>query len=279
MAPVLLIVSADDYGLTLGVSRAILRAHREGIVSSTSVLAVGRAFGRACPWLRDAPALGIGVHLAAVGEDPPLLSAREIPSLVSSRGRFARSWRQFVWRAATVGFDRAELAREFSAQVEAVASYGLPISHLDTHQHLHLWPSVRDVVLGVATKHGVGGIRHPRSPPTHPMAIATSRLARAVARGATRSSLRHPALMLGLRESGRLDTATLLRLLTHATSAGASSVEIITHPGEARDPDLDRFQWGYGWPRELAACLDSRARRLIATTPLKLATYRELPRR
>ena len=74
----LLIVNADDFGLTDGVCRAIVRAHREGIVTSTSALAVGPAFHRCASMLDDVPELGVGVHLAAVGEDPPLLSAREI---------------------------------------------------------------------------------------------------------------------------------------------------------------------------------------------------------
>ncbi|MDP9418579.1 MAG: ChbG/HpnK family deacetylase, partial [Actinomycetota bacterium] len=78
----LLIVNADDYGLTAGVSRGILRAHREGIVTSTSVLAVAPGFATTVGWLGESPQLDVGAHLAAVGEDPPLLSAAEIPTLV-----------------------------------------------------------------------------------------------------------------------------------------------------------------------------------------------------
>ncbi len=70
-----LIVSADDYGLREGISSGILRAHREGIVTSTSVFAVGPSYPRTASWLGDHPALGVGVHLAAVGEDPPPLGA------------------------------------------------------------------------------------------------------------------------------------------------------------------------------------------------------------
>ena len=63
----LLIVNADDYGLTAGVSRAVIEAHRAGIVTSTSVIALGPAFDRTRPWLDDAPEIGTGAHLAAVG--------------------------------------------------------------------------------------------------------------------------------------------------------------------------------------------------------------------
>ena len=83
----LLIVNADDYGLTEGISRGILRGHRDGIITSTSALVRGPAYPTVSGWPADVPSLGVGVHLAAVGEDPPLLSAAEIPTLVGRRGR------------------------------------------------------------------------------------------------------------------------------------------------------------------------------------------------
>jgi predicted glycoside hydrolase/deacetylase ChbG (UPF0249 family) len=76
----LLIVTADDLGLTRGVNAAVRRAHEDGIVTATSLLAVGREFDDAAAMLRDVPTLELGAHLALVGEDPPLLSAREIPT-------------------------------------------------------------------------------------------------------------------------------------------------------------------------------------------------------
>jgi YdjC-like protein len=95
----LLIVNADDYGLTEGVSKAILATARDGIVTSTSVLAVAPAFDRTSRWLAGTN-LGVGAHFAAVGEDPPLLSAREVPTLVDERGaarhgaNCCRGWRR-----------------------------------------------------------------------------------------------------------------------------------------------------------------------------------------
>jgi predicted glycoside hydrolase/deacetylase ChbG (UPF0249 family) len=163
--PRLLIVNADDFGLTEGVCRAIVRAHREGIVTSTSVLAVAPAFASGASMLDDVPALGVGVHLAAVGEDPPLLSAREIPTLVDRQGQFLYSWRQFLPRLALRRIDPDDIEREFSAQGEAVrASVGADrITHLDTHQHLHLWPRVASIVCSLARRWNVPAIRSTRS--------------------------------------------------------------------------------------------------------------------
>ena len=117
MSDRLLIVNADDYGLTEGVSQAILEAAERGIVTSTSVLAVAPAFEAAAPALASS-ALGVGAHLALVGEDPPLLSAQEVPTLVDRSGAFSRSWRQLLPKVAAGRVDLADVRRELTAQVE-----------------------------------------------------------------------------------------------------------------------------------------------------------------
>ncbi|MGH9149122.1 MAG: ChbG/HpnK family deacetylase, partial [Acidimicrobiales bacterium] len=192
-----LVVNADDYGLTEAVSRGILRAHRDGVVTSTSVLAVAPGFARSGPWLADAPDLGVGVHLAAVGEDPPLLSAAEIPSLLDRRGRFPVSWRAFLWRVAAGAVDPDDVAREFAAQIERVQALGVPLTHLDTHQHLHLWPSVGAVVVDLAGRHGIGAVRVPRSAGGRPTGVGVNRLARGFARRASAAGLSYAGASAG----------------------------------------------------------------------------------
>ncbi|HEX8770600.1 MAG TPA: ChbG/HpnK family deacetylase, partial [Acidimicrobiales bacterium] len=155
----LLIINADDFGLTERISAGILRGHRDGIITSTSVLAVGPAYPKVSPWLADEPGLGVGVHLAAVGEDPPLLPPSEIPSLVDRRGHFSEGYKGFLLRAMAGRIDVDDLEREFAAQLELVLELGLRITHLDAHQHIHLWPSVRGVVLKLARRYDVAAVR------------------------------------------------------------------------------------------------------------------------
>src|SRR5262249_40178407 len=202
--PSLLIVNADDYGLTTGISRAILRAHGAGIVTSTSVLAVGPAFGETAPWLGDAPALGVGVHLAACGEDPPLLEAREIPTLVDARGRLAPSWRGFALALWAGRVDPGDLEREFSAQIARVAALGRPLTHLDTHQHLHLLPRVADVVVRLAQRAGIPALRVPRSGLRRLAGLGVRVLEPGLAARARAAGLRVPGAVAGFGDAGRL---------------------------------------------------------------------------
>lgn len=270
----LLIVNADDYGLTTGVCKGILSAHREGIVSSTSVLAVAPAFSCA-RWLLDVPSIGVGVHLAVVGEDPPLLGASEIPTLVDRRGRFPISWRHFLPRAAAGRIDADDLAREFGAQVEAVSGEGVPIDHLDSHQHLHLWPQVREVVLDLAARLGVA-VRVTRSAARSPVGMVVRRLTGGLEGGARARFIPFPGAAAGLDEAGEFDRTALVGALTRLAGEEAGSAEVGTHPGEGDDPERERYRWNYRWEDELAALTSPEARRAVEAGGFVLGTYADL---
>ena len=135
-APIL-IVSADDFGLTARVSQGIIEAHERGVVTSTSVIAVAPAFRSSAKQLRDVSSLGVGAHFTAVGEDPPLLSAREVPSLVDKRGNFWPTWKAFLprkglssieclYEGAPTGVNLATVQAFVSLPPNEVASHSPP---------------------------------------------------------------------------------------------------------------------------------------------------------
>ena len=276
MSP-LLIVNADDYGLTEGISLGILRAHREGIVTSASVLAIGPAYPKVSHLLADHPRLGVGVHLAAVGEDPPLLSRSEVPTLFTRRGRLCETWTAFLGRCAAGRVDPADVRREFTAQLELVQELGLPISHLDAHQHLHLWPSICGVVLDLARRFEIPAVRVPRLRAPTLTAAGVTVLGRWLARRAGAAGLRYPLDAVAIECAGRLDEARLRQVLCRLGAHGAPTVELTVHPGEPEDPDRVRYQWGYAWHDELKALLGESARQAVADHGFTLGTYADLP--
>jgi predicted glycoside hydrolase/deacetylase ChbG (UPF0249 family) len=272
----LLIVNADDFGLTEGVGRAVLDAHRQGVVTSTSVLPVGPAFERTVGWLDDAPALGVGAHLCAVGEDPPLLSGAEIPTLVDPAGRLRASWRSFLPAMARGHIDPDDLRREFGAQLERLVAAGRRPDHLDTHQNVHLWPAVWDVVAELGEAHGVRAVRVPRARAVGVVGVVVAGLARRLSVSATGRGWVHPAWSTGLDEAGHLDRTAMISSLFDLAASGAATAELATHPGAPVDPDRVRYQWGYDWPEELAALCSAEVARAVAELGFRLGTFADL---
>lgn len=274
----LLIVNADDFGLTTGVCRAIVRGHRDGVVTSTSVLALAPAFERCAPWLDDVPALGIGVHLAIVGEDPPRLTAREIPTLVDKHGRLALSWRQLLPRFAARRIDLADVEREFDAQFAAVQAAVGPdrITHLDTHQHLHLWPSIGGLVCRLACQWNVPSVRTTRSNGRSARGRVVNRLARRFDTRARAAGLRTPDAFAGFDEAGALDRTTLVEVIRRLGAGHAAAAEIGIHPGEHGDAELDRYAWGYRWGDELDALTAPEVRAEVARRGFRLGSFAAL---
>lgn len=259
----LLVVTADDLGLTAGVNDAVRQAHVHGVVTATSLLAVGSAFDDAARVLRDHPALEVGAHLALVGEDPPLLSAREVPTLVDRTGRFPLSYRTVVARGVAGRVDPDDVRRELGAQLERVRGIGLPVTHVDTHQHTHLWPTVARVVTELALAAGVPAVRLPRSRAVGVTGAGVGVLSHALRRRLARAGLTTTADYAGLDEAGAMDEARLVAVLRAAAARGASSLEVNAHPGVEDDPDTGRFAWGYRWADELAALTSPRTRAAV----------------
>ncbi len=269
-----LIVNADDYGLTPAVSEGILRAHRVGVLTSTSLLALAPGFATSAPWLRDVEGIGIGAHLAAVGEDPPLLSAREIPTLVDARGRLPISWRHLLPRVAARRVDLGDIEREWEAQLDAIAGQGLVVDHLDSHQHVHVFPGLREVVLRLATRRGISAVRVTRSVARGPVGVVMRRLSARFAGAAGQAGLAFPGDAAGLDEAGRLDERAVLGALERLANAPAPVVELSGHPGLHEDPDRSRYAWGYRWGDELDALCAPAVRAAVERHGFRLGTYR-----
>lgn len=271
MSPTTLIVNADDYGLTTATSRAVLECHRDGIVTSTSLLTLAPGFDATAPWLADHPDLGVGLHLALVGEDPPLLGAAEVPTLVDGRGRLAPSWREFVRSAVSGRVDPADVERELGAQLERARSAGVRLTHLDSHQHLHQWPSVWPVVQRLAVRAGVRAVRTTAGRRWRPMPV----LGRWTSWRARRAGLATTDAFVGFEQSGSLTEPALLGVLAGLPATG--SVELGCHPGAVQDGDRGRYAWGFRWSEEAAALRSPVVRDAVARRGWTLGTYADLP--
>jgi len=273
-----LVVNADDFGMSPAISRGILRAHREGIVTSTSLLGNCDDLPRTLALLGEAPGMGVGVHLALVG-GRPVADPGEVPSLIAPGGGFHARGQDFVAAWVRGRIVRAEVERELDAQVTRVRAAGIAVDHLDTHHHLGFLPVVGRAVETIAARHGVAGIRSAVERPT--LAWATDPR-RGVEAGLltglawlTRRQLgarRHGPQSWGYVEAGRLDEVRILEIIGRL---GPGVHELICHPGDEDDAPGEATG-RYQRTLEIAALGSPKVRRALASRGVSLCRWGEL---
>lgn len=158
-----LVVTADDLGLSAGVTEGILESHRQGVVRSTSLLVTYPASEEAAAVARTEPGLEVGLHFDLVGGAPASDPAR-VPSLVGADGRF-RSLGELGTRVLTLRVSAREIAAELRAQVARMRSWGIDPLAWDSHRHVHALPQIARVVAAVAREERVRWIRRPHPAP------------------------------------------------------------------------------------------------------------------
>ena len=233
------IFNADDFGRSSAINRAVLQAHREGVLTSASLMVTSDAVEEAVALARATPTLAVGLHLV-LSDGRPASPPREIPHLVDRAGCFpanpARVWIQYMFSAAA----RGEMVREVRAQFERFAATGLPLDHVDAHQHIHMHPAVFNVLLPLARQYGASGVRLPRD--DFGLAMRYDRrdaavkalwatvfgilcrryagaLDGAVAGSGQSTAVRRLAVadrVFGLMQSGRMEEAYVVRILAQA---------------------------------------------------------------
>lgn len=265
-------VTADDFGLSLGVNEAVEQAYRNGSLTAASLMVAGPAAGDAVRRARALPGLRVGLHLVAV-EGPAVLPPSRIPALVGHDGWFPSDQFRLGLRYAFHPAARRQLAEEVEAQFAAYAATGLPLHHADAHKHMHLHPRVGALLVRAGRKHGLRRVRVPAEPPSLLRACGTRPGASAHAMhawtGVLRAQLRRaglaaPEWVLGLAWSGHMTRERVGEALQHLPAA---SGEIYFHPATGRDALLTRLMPEYEHERELDALLDPALRAVVRERP------------
>src|SRR5437879_534779 len=155
-----LIVNADDFGLTESVNRGIIVAHREGILTSASLLANGLAFDDAIASSRRFPDLSVGVHLNISG-GAPVSPASRISSLLNELGQLHLTPLHMWIRILTGQINLEDIRSEFRAQILKVFDAGLTPTHLDGHLHVHVLPQIAPIMIALAHEFRIRQARCP----------------------------------------------------------------------------------------------------------------------
>lgn len=278
-----LIINADDFGIAETVNLGIVQGHAKGVLTSTSIMPSGNAFEHAAALISANKELGVGVHLTLVGETP-LCDPRRIPSLVNVEGLLFRQYPEFLSRYCLGKIRLEDIQTELTAQVQKVVDCGIAVTHLDSHQHMHIVPGIIDVTIEIAKKFGIKKIRVPAEPYLflggYPFQTARviaraglTFLAGIARRKLQRQRLTAPDHFFGMLAGGNMQEEYLLHILA-ALPEGVS--EIMMHPG-MNDPVLEGiYDWNYHWQAELNAVLSPQVHQYIEKQQINLISFREL---
>ncbi|MBZ5672612.1 MAG: ChbG/HpnK family deacetylase [Acidobacteriia bacterium] len=254
-----LIVNADDFGFTRDVNAGIVEAHRDGILTATTLMANGDAFDDAVRLAKETPSLDIGCHLVLVGA--PGFPAT-IPQLV---------------RAVALG--RIPIYEELSKQVRRIVDAGLSPTHLDTHKHTHLLPPVLEAVARISEEFRIPWVRRPFDFPLQPGGVGWKNKLMRLTNGRFRSALarhhcRSTDWFAGFKFTGNYGSEDLINVI-RALPEGVT--EFMCHPGRCGD-DLRaaRTRLKESREEELRALTAPEVRAALAEAGVKLVSYREL---
>ena len=268
-----LIVNADDFGRSASINEAVIRAHREGILTTASLMVNEPAFEEAVSLARRDPTLGVGLHLTLLCGHSAL-APKDIPGLVNSGGQFTRNPASAGFRYFFVRSLREQLRREIHAQFQKFRAARLPLDHVNGHLHLHLHPTIFRILMADAAQLGIKHLRLTFDPFRLNLRLASGHLGyralhvaifhplSARARPAlSRLGIRHTSAVFGLLQNARVDEPYVSRLLP-LLPAGDS--ELYSHPS------LDESR------TEFDALVSPRVRELVQTLGIKLIRYQDL---
>lgn len=272
------VINADDFGIHPNVNRAIVLGHREGVVTSASIMACGAAFDDAVSQSRSCPGLGIGVHLTLV-EERPLAPAGQVPSLVDRAGTMPGSYMDFTRGWISGRICPKDVKRELETQIERVLRAGITPSHLDSHQHVHCLPGIWKTTIELAKKYAIPYVRLPYFDSVRIDATPVQSAVRwgvnvmaGIRRIKADSDIRHADYVRGFAFSGRMSPERLLSILQ---TIRPGLTEIMVHPG-IPDEELTRnySRWkGFSWKQDMDAVTDPRVVAFCADGGIALGNF------
>ncbi len=262
------IVNADDFGLTPSVSRGILDGHAAGVITSTSVMVTTPGWEDARERLRDS-SIDIGLHLN-LGFGRPLTTARTL--INPATGQLVGMGGLSLWALAR-RVDPDDVAAECRAQLERLRSVGRPITHIDSHWHLHTLPGIWASVLAVAREQGIPWLRSPKVPRRRLIlrAFYPFTLMGLMSLWRRSTNPRIPEHFTGFAMNGARDFEQ--GVLERLDQLQPGVTEFMVHPGydEPSLAALDPYTWER--ERELAALIGPAVRTRLAKGDITLTSF------
>lgn len=277
------VFNADDFGLSAGANRGIIKAWQEGMLTSTSLMVGGDAFEEAVAFARANPALQVGLHLTLV-QGSAILPQQGLPALTDAGGEFTDDAVLAGMRYFFLKGLRKKLRQEIDAQLAKCRDAGVELSHVDGHLNIHMHPVVFDILCELMPLYGIKSFRLTREDLPANLALDKKRvlgkcadafifaqLANRCRPRLERLGIRYAGEVKGLLNSGHMTEDYLLRALD---GVGDGLTEIYFHPGCHPCSTLKRRMPDYQHEAELAALTSPRVKEKLARLGIRLRNYR-----
>jgi len=277
-----LIVTGDDFGLSTPVNEAIVKAHEKGILTTTSLMVSAPAAEDAVACAKNLPDLNVGLHLV-LSNGKATSPATEIPALAHANGQLDNN----LFRSGVMMFfdpkTKKQLEKEIRAQFEAFKATGLKLDHVNAHKHMHLHPTVFDLIIKIGKEFGITAIRIPNEPPLDSITgDAKDKLLRKfrflflkpfvsrMKKLCETNNIKHNEIIYGLNDSGHMSIDTLIRIIPHIDDG---VTEIYSHPATERWDDIDPAANDYEFEAEYKALIHARTKRTVEKFNIELSGF------
>lgn len=154
-----IIINSDDFGMSPGINRAVTRLHRIGRISGVSIVVNMSWSDEALLYAAQATGLRTGIHLN-LSTGRPVSPVEQVASLLTPNGNFLEL-PVMLSRLVAGRVKKAEITAELMAQIERYLDRGVPLHHLDSHQHFHALPAFDELVNQVSRHYQVAAVRNP----------------------------------------------------------------------------------------------------------------------
>jgi hopanoid biosynthesis associated protein HpnK len=279
-----LIVTADDFGLSSPVNEAIAKAHEKGILTTTSLMVSAPAAEDAVNRAKSLPDLKVGLHLV-LSNGKSTLPASDLSALVDDKGEFSSNQ---VSSGIKMFFNAAakyQLEKEIRAQFEAFKATGLKLDHVNAHNHMHLHPTVFDLILTIGSEYGLTAIRLPNEVPLESIIndkkdkvkrfsqyFFLKPFISSMKKKCDVRDIKYNEIIYGLHDSGHMNIDKLIRILPHIEEG---VTEIYMHPATERWDDIDPAANDYEFEAEYKALIHARTKRAIEKFDITLSGFND----
>ncbi|GAB6169255.1 chitin disaccharide deacetylase [Clostridium carnis] len=243
-----LIVNSDDFGISKAVNLGIIEAHKNGVVTSTTLMCNMESAKNAVDISREYKDLGIGIHLVLTAGYP---LAKDVNSLVDENGKFLKMDK--IRELAQID----DIRKEFRCQMNKFLSFGIKPTHIDSHHHVHSIPKVLEVVKELALEYNL-----------------PVRLIEAENKSIPEEIKKTDKFIGSFYDLGNIDPEGFINILEK--NIDIKVLEIMCHPGYLDDYIISNSSYCIQRTKELKTLTSNMVKNYIKLNKIELVNFNEI---